>query len=68
MAMSLNGGNGNGRGFGSRLIWQSIARELDGELHFDYPPDGLHCVFVIEVNAAGAAGPAWTEGDLPQAA
>ncbi len=58
------------RGFGSRLIWQSIARELDGELCFDYPVEGLRCAIVIDVSAAGptAAERGEGEGDLPRAA
>ena len=56
------------RGFGSRLIWQSIARELDGELYFDYPVEGLRCAIVIEVSAAGPTVAERGEGDLPRAA
>jgi two-component sensor histidine kinase len=39
------------RGFGSRLIEQGLARELNGEVHLDYNPAGLVCT--IDVPIAG---------------
>lgn len=31
------------RGFGSRLIETVLARELSGEVHLDFPLEGVHC-------------------------
>ena len=39
------------QGFGSRLIRQSVARELGGEVHFDFAGGGLRCTVAIEVRA-----------------
>lgn len=35
------------RGFGSRLIERTIARELKGALELSFPPGGLRCVMDI---------------------
>ncbi len=31
------------RGFGSRLLQQGLARELDGRVNLEFKPEGLHC-------------------------
>jgi len=35
------------RGFGSRLINDRLAQELDGEVHLEYKPEGLLCQIVM---------------------
>ena len=42
------------RGFGSRLIEQSVAGELDGEARLDFAPDGLRCSLTLPLLPAGA--------------
>jgi PAS domain S-box-containing protein len=41
------------RGFGSRLIEQGLARELDGEVHLDYEPAGVACQIVMPIREEG---------------
>jgi PAS domain S-box-containing protein len=43
------------QGFGSRLIAQSLTRDLAGRVHMDYRPEGLRCVFEIPLAAAAPA-------------
>jgi PAS domain S-box-containing protein len=40
-------------GFGSRLIEQGLARDLDGEVHLDYEPAGVVCQIVMPVREEG---------------
>ena len=35
------------KGFGSRLIAEGLAYELDGDVHVDYQPSGIHCVIDV---------------------
>jgi two-component sensor histidine kinase len=42
------------RGFGSRLIERSLARELGGEVRLAFEPAGLRCLIVARLDAAGA--------------
>jgi two-component system, chemotaxis family, CheB/CheR fusion protein len=44
------------KGFGSRLIEQGLAQELDGEVRLDYAPTGVICEIVMPV----ARGAGWT--------
>ena len=37
------------KGFGSRLIQQTVTRELSGQIRFDFEPSGLRCVLEIPV-------------------
>lgn len=37
------------KGFGSRLLEQGIARELDGETHLDFAVDGLGCRMLVSL-------------------
>ena len=48
------------RGFGSRLIEQTVAQQLNGDVSFSFEPEGLVCEFEIDLQAhdhetAGAA-------------
>jgi two-component sensor histidine kinase len=43
------------KGFGSRLIESGLARELGGEVHLNYEPEGVVCQIVMPV--PGRAGP-----------
>jgi sensor histidine kinase regulating citrate/malate metabolism len=38
------------QGFGSRLIQQTIVRELQGTFDVNYQVDGLHAVFTIPLS------------------
>ncbi|ACA16170.1 signal transduction histidine kinase [Methylobacterium sp. 4-46] len=42
-------------GFGSRLIGQSLARDLAGEVSLDYPPAGVICTIVAPLDEAEEA-------------
>jgi PAS domain S-box-containing protein len=42
------------QGFGSRLILQSVERDLEGTVKFDYRPTGLHCAVDFPLAEAGA--------------
>jgi len=42
-------------GFGSRLVSQSITRDLGGRIDLDYRAGGLHCVMEIPVDAEPAS-------------
>ncbi len=44
------------KGFGSRLLQQGIARELDGETHLDFAVDGLGCRMLVSLDEAGSPG------------
>lgn len=46
------------QGFGSRLILQSVQRDLEGAVKFDYRPDGLHCVFEFPLTSTEATAEA----------
>lgn len=46
------------QGFGSRLILQSVQRDLQGEVRFDYRPTGLHCVFEFPLTLTEASAEA----------
>jgi PAS domain S-box-containing protein len=46
---------GSSRGFGSRLIEQSIA-DFQGTLQMQFLPTGLHCVFEVVIDDDGAGG------------
>ena len=46
------------QGFGSRLILQSVERDLEGAVKFDYRPNGLHCVFEFPLTRAQASAQA----------
>ncbi len=37
-------------GFGSRLLQQGIARDLDGETHLDFAVEGLGCRMLVSLN------------------
>jgi two-component sensor histidine kinase len=37
------------KGFGSRLIQQTVTRELSGHIRFEFEPSGLCCVLEIPV-------------------
>jgi two-component system CheB/CheR fusion protein len=37
------------KGFGSRLIQQTVTRELSGQIRFEFEPSGLRCVLEIPV-------------------
>lgn len=37
------------RGFGSRLIERGLPGELAGEVHLDFPPEGLHCTMEMSL-------------------
>jgi two-component sensor histidine kinase len=39
------------QGFGSRLIHQTIARELQGSVDMTYKDDGLHATLTVPLNA-----------------
>jgi two-component sensor histidine kinase len=52
-------------GFGSRLLQQGIARDLDGETHLDFAVEGLGCRMLVSLNELKAA-PASSENDHPQ--
>lgn len=41
------------RGFGTRLLQQGLARELDGEVNLDYREDGLVCTIDMNVTRPG---------------
>ncbi len=41
------------KGFGTRLLTQGLARELDGEVVLDYEPDGLTCTIDMRIEEAG---------------
>ncbi len=45
------------KGFGSRLLQQGIARELDGETHLDFAVDGLGCRMLVSLGEAEASMP-----------
>jgi two-component sensor histidine kinase len=38
-------------GFGSKLIRQAVAYELDGEAQLEYRPEGLRCTLVVPLRA-----------------
>jgi two-component sensor histidine kinase len=38
------------QGFGSRLIHQTIVRELQGSVNMTYNPDGLHAMLTVPLN------------------
>jgi len=40
------------RGFGSRLIQEGLARELNGEVKMDYLPEGLRCELSFQLDRA----------------
>ncbi|KAA2237576.1 sensor histidine kinase [Salinarimonas soli] len=40
------------KGFGSRLLQQGIARDLDGETHLDFAPEGLACRMLVSLGEA----------------
>ncbi len=40
------------KGFGSRLISEGLAYELDGDVEFDYRPEGIRCVVDVPIQAA----------------
>jgi two-component system CheB/CheR fusion protein len=40
------------KGFGSRLIADGLAYELDGDVHVDYHPDGIRCVVDVPIPPA----------------
>jgi two-component sensor histidine kinase len=42
-------------GFGSRLLQQGIARDLDGETHLDFAVEGLGCRMLVSLNELQAA-------------
>ena len=44
------------RGFGSRLIQEGLARELNGEVTMDYPPSGLRCELSFQLDRAEQEG------------
>ncbi len=62
IAWSENGGPGVSQpastGFGTRLIEQGLARELDGEVHLDYRPTGVVCTMDIPAPVEGESGAA----------
>jgi two-component sensor histidine kinase len=41
-------------GFGSRLLQQGIARDLDGETHLDFTVEGLGCRMLVSLSEAQA--------------
>lgn len=41
-------------GFGSRLLQQGIARDLDGETHLDFAVEGLGCRMLVSLSEADA--------------
>jgi PAS domain S-box-containing protein len=43
------------KGFGSRLIVEGLARELEAEVRLDYPPTGLICEMAIPLHACSPA-------------
>ena len=43
------------KGFGSRLITEGLAYELDGEVRMDYLPGGVHCTVDVPMNPATGA-------------
>jgi two-component sensor histidine kinase/integral membrane sensor domain MASE1 len=44
------------RGFGSRLIQEGLARELNGEVRMDYLPEGLRCELSFQLDRAEQEG------------
>ncbi|WP_430423431.1 HWE histidine kinase domain-containing protein [Phenylobacterium sp.] len=44
------------RGFGSRLIQEGLARELNGQVRMDYLPEGLSCELSFRLDRAEQAG------------
>jgi two-component sensor histidine kinase len=44
------------RGFGSRLIQEGLARELNGEVTMDYHPTGLRCELSFHLDRAEQEG------------
>ena len=44
------------RGFGSRLIQEGLARELNGEVTMDYLPEGLRCELSFQLDRAEQEG------------
>jgi two-component sensor histidine kinase len=50
------------KGFGSRLLEQGIARELDGETHLDFAVDGLGCRMLVSLGENSAAADATISG------
>ncbi|MFC4172691.1 sensor histidine kinase [Microvirga sp. GCM10011540] len=54
-------------GFGSRLLQQGIARDLDGETHLDFAVEGLGCRMLVSLSDAQATIPA-KETSLPRRA
>lgn len=45
------------RGFGSRLIQEGLARELNGQVTMDYPPTGLRCELGFQLDRAEQEAP-----------
>jgi two-component sensor histidine kinase/integral membrane sensor domain MASE1 len=44
------------RGFGSRLIQEGLARELNGQVTMDYRPEGLRCELSFQLDRAEPEG------------
>jgi two-component sensor histidine kinase len=44
-------------GFGSRLLQQGIARDLDGETHLDFAVEGLGCRMLVSLHELQAGSP-----------
>jgi len=41
------------KGFGSRMIAEGLAYELDGDVQVDYHPEGVRCIINVPIPAAG---------------
>jgi hypothetical protein len=46
------------RGFGSRLIENALSAELDGQIHLEFLPGGVHCSITAALNPTLNADPA----------
>jgi two-component sensor histidine kinase len=52
-------------GFGSRLLQQGIARDLDGETHLDFAVEGLGCRMLVSLDDVQPSPSARTDHRLP---
>jgi two-component sensor histidine kinase len=43
------------QGFGTRVIERMIRRQLKGEVHFDWRPEGLMCEIILQERHSGSA-------------